>query len=177
MKKTVLVVALFLGFSTRLGAQSLAPIDYPVLRKALVKAVDSEALTDSLLLKITPFPNKTPFLVACMATLQGLKAKHHWNPYSKLHYLQLANKNMNKAVEADLMNLEIRFMRFSMQHFTPSFLGYSKQLAEDKRMIVKLYETQHFEFADTIMIKSIARFMLESRRCNDAEKQLFKKFA
>jgi len=177
MKKLRLLLAFLFCLMGQVHAQSFTNSDYVGIRKTIVLAVNNERITDSLLQKLSPFSDKNPLLLGYVATLQALKSKHHWNPYSKLKYLQLATKNMNKAVAGAPMNLEIRFMRFSIQHYTPSFLGYSKQLAEDRQVLVKLYETQHFGSSDALLVKSIAQFMLESKRCSDAEKQLFKKFA
>ena len=177
MKKLSIILAFLFCFFGQVHAQPLTSIEYAGIRKAIVQAVNNESITDSLLQKLRPFSDSNPLILGYVGTLQALKSKHHWNPYSKLKYLQLATKTMNKAVAVAPMNLEIRFMRFSIQHYTPSFLGYSKQLAEDRQVLVKLYDTQNFGTADAIFIKSIARFMLESKRCTEAEKQLFKKFA
>jgi len=177
MKKLLFFIGFLFCLLSQVHAQSLTNTEYADIRKAIVQAVNNERLTDSLLQKLRPFSDNNPLILGYVATLQALKSKHHWNPYSKLKYLQMATKNMNKAVAVAPMNLEIRFMRFSIQHYTPSFLGYSKQLAEDRQVLVKLYDTQNFGTADAIFIKSIAQFMLESKRCTEAEKQLFKKFA
>lgn len=177
MKKLICSIGFLFCLIGQVYAQSLTNTEYVGIRKAIVQAVDNERVTDSLLQKLRPFSDTNPLILGYVGTLQALKSKHHWNPYSKLKYLQLATKTMNKAVAGAPMNLEIRFMRFSIQHYTPSFLGYSKQLAEDRLVLVKLYDTQNFGTADALFIKSIARFMLESKRCTETEKQLFKKFA
>jgi hypothetical protein len=177
MNKSIFFIAFLFCLLGQVSAQSLSSMEYAGIRKAIVQAVNNERVTDSLLQKLKPFSDKNPLMMGYVATLQALKSKHHWNPYSKLKYLQIATKTMNKAVAGAPMNLEIRFMRFSIQHFTPSFLGYSKQLAEDRQVLVKLYETQNFGTADAIFVKSIAQFMLDSKRCTEVEKQLFKKFA
>ena len=177
MKKLLFFIVFLCCLLGQVHAQSLSSQEYVGIRKAIVQAVDSERITDSLLQKLSPFSDNNPLLMGYVATLQALKSKHHWNPYLKLKYLQLATKKMNMAVAGAPMNLEIRFMRFSIQHYTPSFLGYSKQLAEDRQVLVKLYDTQNFGTADALFVKSIAQFMLDSKRCTEAEKQLFKKFA
>ena len=177
MKKLLFFIVFLCCLLGQVHAQSLSSQEYVGIRKAIVQAVNNESITDSLLQKLRPFSDTNPLILGYVGTLQALKSKHHWNPYSKLKYLRLATKTMNKAVAGAPMNLEIRFMRFSIQHYTPSFLGYSKQLAEDRQVLVKLYDTQNFGTADALFIKSIARFMLESKRCTEAEKQLFTKFA
>lgn len=159
------------------NAQTMAKLDVQSIRKTMVLAVDDERMTDSLFRKLQSIKTKEPLVLAYIATLEGLKAKHSWNPYSKLKHIRQASKLIQKAVDADPDNVEIRFMRFSMQHFTPSFLGYSKNLEEDKRAILTLFERKKFSTAQPELIMSIARFMIQSKRCNSAEQQIFKKFA
>lgn len=151
--------------------------DFPKIKKSMVLAVESQQITDSLFKKLSALNSSDPLIWAYIATLEGLKAKHAWNPYSKLRHINQSSKLINKAVSAAPDDLEIRFMRFSLQHFTPAFLGYSKNLEEDKRAIVRLFELKKFGHSDADLVQNIAKFMIESNRCNRIEAQLFKKFA
>lgn len=171
------LMVFFLSWATFAQGQVSAKPDLQSIRKAMVLAVDNHRVTDSLFKKIQAFKSKDGLILGYLATLEALKAKHSWNPYSKLKHISQASKWMQEAVNADPENVEIRFMRFSMQHFTPSFLGYSKNLEEDKGVILALYERKKFSAAQPELIASIARFMIQSKRCTLAEQQIFKKFA
>ena len=160
-----------LGFS-----QSLAAQDFPKIKKAMILAVESEEVTDSLYDKLVDLNSNDPLIWAYIATLDGLKAKHAWNPYMKLKYVSRSQKLIGKAVAAAPDDLEIRFMRFSLQHYTPSFLGFSKNLEEDKQVILHLFELKKFGHSDAELVRNIAKFMLESNRCTPGEAQLLKKF-
>lgn len=146
------------------------------LKKDMVKAVDNAKLTDTLLNQLTKLPNKTALTYGYLGTIEALKAKHAWNPYNKVKYVNRSLKTMQKAIDLDKENMELRFMRFSIEHFTPSFLGLSKELAIDRKEIVKHYQNHHFGHADTELIKNVAKFMVESKRCTAEEIKLFKKY-
>lgn len=175
MKYKSLIFFLLILISSVVKAQ-LSTKEISVLKTNLVKAVESSKLTDSLYKKLIKLPNKTALITAYIGTLEALKAKHSWNPYNKIKYVKVSLKTMQKAINMDKENMEIRFMRFSIEHFTPSFLGFSKDLTADRKEIVKHYQNNNFGLADEILIKNVAKFMIDSERCTDEEVKIFKKY-
>jgi len=147
-----------------------------VLKTNMVKAVENAKLTDSLFTSLSKLPNKTALVTGYIGTLEALKAKHSWNPYNKIKYLGRSLKTMQKAIDMDKENMEIRFMRFSIEFFTPSFLGFSKDLAQDKKEIIKHYQNGNFGLADAELVKNVAKFMIDSKKCNAAEVKILKKY-
>ncbi|QHS54236.1 hypothetical protein GWR56_01225 [Mucilaginibacter sp. 14171R-50] len=140
-----------------------------VIRKLLVNAINNGKVTDSLYRKLTAIKNPTALINGYIGTLQALKAKHTWNPYYKLKYLSDAEKTFAKAVFGDPHNIEIRFMRFSVEHNVPGFLGYTKNLVADREEIIKQLDRKHSSPADETLVKTIVTFLLDSKRCSPAE--------
>jgi hypothetical protein len=169
----LIFVALLLSV---LGYADLAAQNLPQIKKAMLLAVEDDAITDSLYKELTALNSKDPLIWAYIATLDGLKAKHSWNPYNKLKFVSRSQKLIAKAVTAKPEDLEIRFMRFSLQHYTPEFLGFSKNLKEDREVIFSLYEQRKFGRSDQELVRNIAKFMIDSQRCTPKEILLFKKF-
>lgn len=157
-------------------AQSSWAQDVVAIRKSVVRAVDSEKMTNHLYQELSNLRSKDPLILAYIATLEGLKAKHAWNPYSKIKHVKQADKLIDRAVSLAPDELEIRFMRFSLQHYTPAFLGFSKQLDEDRKAIVRLFELRKFGRSEADLVHHIAKFMIDSKRCTPAELQILKKF-
>ncbi|MFC3560754.1 hypothetical protein [Pedobacter jamesrossensis] len=174
MKFKILTLFLLLTTSIALKAQ-LSVQEIAILKTNLVKAVESSKLTDSLYNKLVKLPSKTALITAYTGTLEALKAKHSWNPYNKIKYVKISLKTMQKAINMDKENMEIRFMRFSIEHYTPSFLGFSKDLTVDRKEIVKHYRSNNFGLADETLIKNVAKFMIDSDRCTEDEIKIFKK--
>lgn len=153
-----------------------SPKEISVLKRDLVRAVESTKVTDSIYKKLSALPNKSALVVGYIGTVEALKAKHAWNPYNKIKYVKVSLKTMQKAINMDKDNLEIRFMRFSIEHYTPGFLGLSKNLDIDRKEIFKHYQNRSFGVADEELIKGVAKFMVDSKRCTAEEIKVFKKF-
>ncbi|HEY1062816.1 MAG TPA: hypothetical protein VGE44_14065 [Daejeonella sp.] len=170
------LVLIFIFLSVHSYAESIGLDEIRNIKVAVHRAIESSAVTDSLYLTLKSESNQSPLIVAYIGTLEALKAKHSWNPYNKIKYVSLSQKTMRKAVERDPNNLEIRFMRFTIQHYTPSFLGFSKDLDEDRKAIVRQFKNKKFGLADAPLIRNIAAFMIESDRCLKEELPVFKKY-
>ncbi|NII84962.1 hypothetical protein [Pedobacter sp. SG908] len=153
----------------------LSTQEIAILKINMVKAVENSKLTDSLFNKLSKLPNKTALITGYTGTLEALKAKHSWNPYNKIRYVSRSLKTMQKAIDMDEENMEIRFMRFSIEFYTPSFLGFSKDLAKDKKEIVKHYQNENFGLADRELVKNVAKFMIDSKKCSPAEVKILTK--
>lgn len=170
------LVLIFIFLSVNSYAESILVDEIRNIKVAVHRAIESSAVTDSLYLALKSESNQSPLMVAYIGTLEALKAKHSWNPYNKIKFVSLSQKTMKKAVERDPNNLEIRFMRFTIQHYTPSFLGFSKDLDEDRKAIVRQFKNRKFGLADAPLIRNIAAFMIESDRCLKEELPVFKKY-
>lgn len=175
MRNFILTITLFFCCCFSLKANMASSREIAEIKKALIKAVESSAITDSLYSKYQAKKGDNPMITACIGTIEALKAKHAWNPYNKMKYVAMANSTMKKAVEASSQNMEIRFMRFSIQHYTPAFLGYSKNLEEDRKALLSHYRNKTLG-NDPVLIRSIAQFIIDSKRCTPAEESLLKKF-
>ena len=65
-----------------------------------------------------------------------IKAKYSFNPIAKLNQFNKGKQLIQKAFSRDTLNLEMRFIRFSIQNNLPSFLGYRDNLDQDKRFLL-----------------------------------------
>ncbi|MNK46755.1 hypothetical protein D3C87_655450 [compost metagenome] len=173
VKLRILLFILFSGIG--MAQAQLSPKEIALLKANMVKAIESSKLTDSLFKSLDKLSNKTALITGYTGTLEALKAKHSWNPYNKIKFVSRSLKTMKKAIEMDKEDMEIRFMRFSIEFYTPSFLGFSKDLAEDKKEIVKHYQNGNFGLADKELVRNVAKFMIDSKRCTDTEIKIFKK--
>jgi hypothetical protein len=142
------------------------------LRREYVEAVESDTKTDALLKKLTQQHIKDPLLIAYRGGAEALKAKHAFNPYTKINYLKKSQKSLEQAVAMRPEDIEIRFLRFSIQHYLPGFLRQSKELEEDRLVIVTHISDVGL---DKTMQQSIGKFLIDSGRCTTAEIQQIRK--
>ena len=140
-----------------------------VIRKLLVSALNSKKTTDSLYTNLGSVKDRSALINGYMGTLQALKAKHAWNPYFKIKYLNDSQETFKIAVQRDPHNIEIRFMRFSIEHNVPGFLGFNKNLVEDRQEIIKQVDKKYYAKADKPLVKTIILFLIDSKRCTPAE--------
>lgn len=73
---------------------------------------------------------------AYLGGFQTIWAKHNSNPISKLQTFRKGKRNIEDAVMSEPDNVEIRLLRLSVQSNCPSFLGYKKNIEEDKKFIL-----------------------------------------
>lgn len=167
VKLLVLSICLFLAW-VACRANNDGP-DLKVFRKKMMLAINDGHTTDSLYNYLDKLTKKTPLLLAYMGTLDALKAKHALNPYNKIVYLNASEKILRDAVADDPHNIEIRFMRFSIQHKVPHFLGYGKDLDADREEMVKQLDRKNYGSADKLLTINIIKFLIDSKRCTPNE--------
>ena len=172
LKSFVLVVScLVVGFVNYAKADLPVP---KVLRKQLLEALEKRSLTDSLYKILIAAPNKSPINTCYLGVVEALKAKHAWNPYYKLKYLNAAETSFAQAIGTEPHNLELRLLRFSVEHYVPAFLGYTKHLADDKAEMLQLVSKTPGT-ADPEMARAVIKFLIESKRCTPAENEILQK--
>jgi hypothetical protein len=139
------------------------------IRKQLREAINDSKTTDSLYKSLSNIKNHAGIIDGFIAGLQALKAKHAWNPYSKIKHINNCEKTFEKAVAADPHNIEIRFMRFSVEDSVPGFLGYKKNLVPDSEEIITQLEKKNYGTADKILTIEIIKYLANSRRCTPTQ--------
>ncbi len=143
--------------------------DISELRKQMLRAINSPKVTDSLYNKLQKINQKVPLVVAYLGALEALKAKDSWNLYKKVKFLNLSNKTVLQAVNANPNDMEIRFVRFSIQTNLPHFLGLNKDLDSDKNQILQQLKQKNYGLADKVFVQNIIKFMLNSKQCSPQE--------
>lgn len=113
---------------------------------------------------------KYPFLLAFYGASETLIAKHSYNPYKKVKYLNTGLEKIGKALAADPENLEIRFLRYSILYHLPGILGYGEERLADAVYIVdKLAKGERGNLPSKIL-QGIVEFMLESKDLTSHER-------
>lgn len=108
-----------------------------------------------------------PIIIAYKAGIEALKSKHAFWPFTKLEKLNDSMEIFSEAVKLNPDNLEIRFMRFSILHYVPSFLGYTNEMNDDLNKITTLLAENITDGLDKFIIKGIIEFILASGRGNE----------
>ncbi|MEN9369735.1 MAG: hypothetical protein RI952_600, partial [Bacteroidota bacterium] len=132
MRKGILLILMMAMFSI-----SMANGNIELARKEFKNAVYNDKLTNQLCEVLISSKQQDALTQAYIAYFTALKAKHVSNPYAKIEYVRNFDRTIKKAIELAPDNLEIRFLRFSVQDNIPLYLGFSKELDIDKKIIVQ----------------------------------------
>lgn len=98
-------------------------------------------------------------------TAWGFKAKHSANPVKKLEYVKKGLALLNEAVLADAINVEIRFLRFSVEENIPSIVSFKSHVEADKKMIIGSLSPTHAFYS------TMKAYMLKSKNLTEEEKK------
>lgn len=109
--------------------------DINSLRKNLVLAVDDKSVCENMINALLKNKN-SPVEQSYLGAYQTIWAKHVINPLSKLSTFKKGTKNIDQAVATDPEQIEIRFIRYSVQKNAPKFLGYSEALKKDEVFLI-----------------------------------------
>ncbi len=118
-----------------------------------------------------------PLLLAYTGAIDALKAKHAFNPFTKFSRVISSLNTLDRAVNREPNNLEIRFIRFSILHNLPGFFGYSKERSEDISVIVAQLAKKDYVRYDPKLQKNVIEFMLDSERLDATQTLQLKKLA
>lgn len=77
-----------------------------------------------------------PVLVCYKGANEMIQAKYAINPIVKFGKFNKGKELLIKAIKRDTLNLEMRFIRYSIQNNLPAFLGYHDDLGNDKQFLL-----------------------------------------
>lgn len=164
MLRILLFIMLFLPaeiFSQQLSKQQM--------RDLLVVATEHKLVLDSLLNILESIDNKTPTEESYCGICYGLCCNYDEGNWAKLKHVIKSKNCLNNAVERDPKNPELRFMRFMLEHFLPSFLGFNKHIPDDLKVV---FANPTFIDDNPRMKKMTIDFLLWTKRCTPEQTKL-----
>lgn len=156
-----IVISLILLFFMNLDQQ----LQISEIRSLYKKAAEEETAAKKLL-QLTD-DSREPLLVGYHAAAQMMMAKHVGNPFKKLSYFNKGKDIFTEAIEAAPDNVELRFLRFSVQAEAPGFLNYKQNLEEDKKILL----AGTGDLKDIELKKMILSYLVKSKGLSASEKE------
>lgn len=115
------------------------------------KVVSDKELCETMIEELAKKKNSSSTHLAYLGALQTIWANHVFNPISKLNTFKEGKKNIEQAIKKEPTNVELRFIRLSVQKNAPSFLGYKSNINEDTEFI----KENHHQIGSEILRKNI----------------------
>ncbi len=91
--------------------------------------------------------------------------------YKKLHYFSDGKTEIEEAVKLQPANAEIHFLRLATQLNAPGFLGYNKDITNDKALIINTMTTVTGTEPNAYLYTRIAVFLLNSTALTSGERE------
>ena len=143
-------------------------------RKEFKKAAFNDKVNNEVYQVLVSSKVQDPLTQAYVAYYTALKARHVTSPYEKITYVRSFDQAIKKAVALAPDNFEIRFLRFSVQDKLPSYLGFSKELVVDKKIILQQIQSHKVDVPANFK-KDIKAVLLNSKTLSIAEKKIIEK--
>ncbi|WP_344675663.1 hypothetical protein [Sphingobacterium kyonggiense] len=105
------------------------------VRKNYDKMASNEELCKSAIANLKRTKNNSSTHLGYLGGLQTIWANHVFSTMSKLNTFKEGKKNIEEAIKKEPDNVELRFIRLSVQKNAPSFLGYKSNITEDIQFI------------------------------------------
>jgi hypothetical protein len=170
--KTRIIVLFSLVIISSSFAQDLSLME---VRKQYVEGAEKEKTAEKLLKALRNA--NTPVMLAYQGATQAVMAKYATLPRKKYSLAKKGLAIINSAIAKDPENIEIRYLRFTIQENVPGFLGLSGDMDKDKAVIVRNVSKRKDYQIDDAFLKEMVLFMIDSDECNDEEIQKLKQEA
>jgi hypothetical protein len=171
------VTFLHSGHPPEIRTETLDKTTLDYIRGGFYESIENRTKTDYMLEYIesrfsVEYIHADPVLLAYYGVLTTLKAKHVFNPFSKILYLRSGLKLLHESTVEGACNLEVRFLRFSVLHNLPSFLGMGDTLKEDTEAVYELLIVDRkYTDLDPEMARDVIDFVIKSKRLNSAQQE------
>ncbi|WP_347156467.1 hypothetical protein [Pontibacter chitinilyticus] len=169
MRKYVLLI-LFLALIGQAFAGETARYKLDSLRLQYQEASKNEEVANAFYKLMSTYQGHDPLVLSYQAASEAVMAKYVWNPYSRLKHLKTASAIFERAVKLDNTHPEIRFLRFTVEHYVPRYLNLSGHVAEDKQIVLSSLQAYPNSVLSPGLAKTIRDFMLSKDHCTEAEK-------
>lgn len=140
--------------------------DLNKIRLQYPKAVEDNELVSQLDELLAGTQTTAVELLAYRGAINTLKAKFAKLKDEKKEFFKEGVALIEAAIKTQPENIEIRYIRLSVQKNSPKFLGYHKNIEEDKGFILNNFES----IVSKDLRQVILEFLLSSGEISDSEK-------
>lgn len=144
------------------------------LRGLYLKATQDAEAGKSFHKYMGKYNGNNPIILAYKAASEASMAKYVWNPYSKLKHLKTSASMFDEAVKMDNDEPEIRFLRFTVEHYVPRYLKLSEHLEEDKKIIIDSLKNYPKSGLSPGLAKIMRDIMLSEDISTEEEKKILR---
>ncbi len=162
MKKYILISILIIAAK----AYALTPSKNEVRTLFMKASTEAESCKQLITMLYSFNEQNNAVLAGYKACATMMNANYVTNPISKWSHFTEGKTLLEKAINADKTNIELRFLRFAAQSNAPSFLNYNTSINDDKKYLLK----EMVNVKDEDLKKLIREVLLRSSYVSKTEK-------
>jgi len=153
-----------------LSVAALVAPDISDVRAAYRDAAENQEKTEKLYDELKAITETdAPVLLGYKGATATLMAKFAKGVKLKTSYFKEGEKLIELAIGANPENIELRYIRLSVQENAPKIVRYKKDISKDKQLILDNYKS----IKNAEIMKYIKGFVSQSVSFTEAEKELF----
>jgi len=142
------------------------------LRTLYYQAASSKIAANKLQkLLLTVDDNSRQLLICYKGAAEMMQAKYVLSPVTKFRKFKRGKNFIESAIASEPENLEMRFLRYTIQTNLPSFLGYNDRIFADKKMLIENLD----EIYDKNLRQLVVSYLLASKYTTQKERNHIRK--
>jgi hypothetical protein len=166
--KKVIVILSFLIIQLVAFSQT---ININELRKEYAKVNADSLSCFKLYKKVSQIKDQDNTINGYKGAISAMKASFVKDKKEKLKLFNEGKEMLERSIVTDSSNIELRFLRFTIQTNAPKVLGYNKKIESDKNYIIT-----HFDSVNKSALKNMMQdFLIQSAYLSENEKSKIKK--
>ena len=162
-----ILIILICSLSTISKSQNL---NIENIRKEYLKVNSDSASCAKLFQKINKQTCTNNIEIAYNGAITATMANYPKNKLEKLKLFNIGKNKIEQSLSNDPKNLELHFIRFTIQSMCPKMLGYSKEIESDKNYIFCNFEKE----TNQQLKINILNFLSASSSLTESEKKKLK---
>ena len=126
----IVIILFLIAFQLEINAEDLQS-----LRQTYLDSFKKEQVCDSVKIILENKKELSNIENAYLGVFHMMKCRFTLNPISKISLFSIGRDLLEQSIKNDPENLEIRFLRYSIQKNIPKILLYSQHISTDEKFI------------------------------------------
>ena len=170
MNKVLIALVGFVVLSPTYSSGQAYPKD--VIRGRYMQALKRHGALDTLYKQLSAVRSPTPFEESYLGICTGMEAQFADGMWSKYKLAAKSKSHLNRAVDRDTKDTELRFLRFTFEYYLPGFLLMSSHMNTDLKMV---FANIGFLGEAPDVKKVVLEFILSTHRCTPDETKIIER--
>ena len=132
MRKILFILSLLVGINAGASIPSIKEV-----RSLYQKAAIEKDSCIRLLSLLENCDRENALLLGYIACAKMIMAKHVLNPLKKLSFFMTGKQTLDNILYSNINNIELRYLRLTIQTNIPSFLKYRGDIDNDKQYLIQ----------------------------------------